>query len=559
MRIIESLLQDVRFGCRVLLKHPGFSTVAVLVLTLGIGANSAIFTLVNVLLFRPLPVTQPVELVGVFDRDTEPAGAYRAFSYPNYRDLRETVAGLSKLAAFTITMVGLEEGDTTRRAMAFPVSSNYFETFGNTIAVGRGFLPEEERPNANARVVVVSHDYWDRRGRDRDLLGETLRINSEPYTVVGIAREEFTGTSIMIGPEIWLPLSTYASLATDLFIRSDGGVDLNDRSNTALNLAGRLAPGQTVESVRPELEAIAARLGQAFPAANADRTFLAAPLSRVSIGTAPQTDDAVGALALMLTAMATVVLLIACLNLANMLLARGAARRQEIAVRQALGGGRLRIVRQLLTEGLLLSLVGGVLGLLLAQWAMGLPIASIDPILPFRVSLPGVGIDGRVLAGTFGFSLLATVFFGLGPAWRLTRTDLVASLKQTVGEIGGSRRRLLTGRNLLVVSQLALSLVLITSGGLFYRGTAPTAPWKTLRVFHELPQGTVFIKSPTKNPEEPGNIGVRVWGAQRSRCLFAARTGVRHGSAPRCWVCCQRDPPPDRLVGMRARLVRISP
>ena len=173
--------------------------------------------------------------------------------------------------------------------------------------------------------------------------------------------------------------------------------------------------------------------------------------------------------------MATVVLLIACLNLANLLLARGAARRQEIAVRRSLGGGRVRIVRQLLTEGLLLSLIGGALGLVIAEWTMGLLIASIEPVLPFRASLGGTGIDGRVLAGTLGFSVLATLFFGLGPAWRLTRTDLVACLKQTVGEIGGSRRRLLTGRNLLVLSQVALSLVLITSGGLFYRGAATAA------------------------------------------------------------------------------------
>ena len=474
MRILESLVQDVRVGVRVLFKNPGFSAVAVLVLTLGIGANSAIFSLVNLLLFRPLPVAQPAALVGVFDRDTEPPGAYRTFSYPNYRDLRETVTGFSDLAAFSFAMVGLEEGDTTRRVIAFPVSSNYFETFGNTIAVGRGFRLEEERPGADARVVVVSHDYWERRGRDPDVLGGTLRINGEPYTVIGIGREGFVGTSIVLGPEFWLPLSAFAAVADDLMTGSED-VDLHDRRRGQFNLVGRLAPGRTAKSVQPELEAIAARLADAFPAANDGRTFLSAPLSRVSISTSPQTDTEVRALAMLLSAMATVVLLIACLNLANMLLARGAARRKEIAVRRSLGGGRVRIVRQLLTEGLLLSLIGGAFGLVIAQWAMGLLIASIEPLLPFRASLQGIGIDGRVLAGTFGFSVLATLFFGLGPAWRLTRTDLVTSLKQTVGEIGGSRRRLLTGRNLLVLSQIALSLVLITSGGLFYRGAATAA------------------------------------------------------------------------------------
>ena len=201
--------------------------------------------------------------------------------------------------------------------------------------------------------------------------------------------------------------------------------------------------------------------------------IMAAPLSRVAVGTAPQTDREVRAIAVLLSSMAAIVLLIGCLNLANMLLARGHARRQEIAIRQSLGGGRRRVIRQLLTEGLLLSIAGSAIGLVVADWAINALMVSVMPMVPFDVNLPELAVDGRVLAATVVFSAMATLFFGLGPAWKLTRIDLVTDLKQQMG--GGGGRRLLAGRNLLVVAQVALSLTLLTGGGLFVQGALSAA------------------------------------------------------------------------------------
>ena len=473
MHVLDTLLQDVRFGIRVLLKTPGFSTIAVLVLALGIGVNCAIFSLVNALLFRPLPVPTPSALVGIYSRHTEPPGDYRAFAYPNYIDLRQGATGFVDVAAFAPSMVGVEvDAQLTRRAMTFLVSDSYFDTFGDALARGRGFLPEETEPRANVPVVVVSHDFGDRGGNDPDLLGQTLRINSRAYTIVGIAREGFTGTSAFLGPEFWLPLGVYASTMNDLFV-NQGSRDLFDRGNRALMVVGRLRPGVTADAVAPELATIGTQLETAYPGENADQTIMAAPLSRVAVGTAPQTDREVRAIAVLLSSMAAIVLLIGCLNLANMLLARGHARRQEIAIRQSLGGGRRRVIRQLLTEGLLLSIAGSAIGLVVADWAINALMVSVMPMVPFDVNLPELAVDGRVLAATVVFSAMATLFFGLGPAWKLTRIDLVPDLKQQMG--GGGGRRLLAGRNLLVVAQVALSLTLLTGGGLFVQGALSAA------------------------------------------------------------------------------------
>ena len=199
-------------------------------LALGIGVNCAIFSLVNALLFRPLPVPTPSALVGIYSRHTEPPGDYRAFAYPNYIDLRQRATGFVDVAAFVPSMAGVEvDAQLTRRAMTFLVSDSYFDTFCDALARGRGFLPEETEPRANVPVVVVSHDFWDRGANDPDLLGQTLRINSRAYTIVGIAREGFTGTSAFLGPECWLPLGVYASTMNDLFL-NQGSRDLFSRA-----------------------------------------------------------------------------------------------------------------------------------------------------------------------------------------------------------------------------------------------------------------------------------------------------------------------------------------
>ena len=466
-RVADDLWRDLRYGVRMVLKHPGFSATAIIVLALGIGANSAIFSIINAMLLKPLPIHRPGELVGVYVERTTAPGGYRAFSYPNFQDLREQAAAFANLAAHNLTLVGIGDGEATRRVFADAVTANYFETFGVPLALGRAFTAAEEQPGANLPVAIVSHDYWVREGRRPDVLGETILVNAEPLTIVGVAAAGFTGSSVVFRPEVWLPLGLYGTVATGVAGTPAGS--LRERDNYRLTVKGRLGPGHSVESVAPELEAIAARLSRAYPATNEDRTLRAAPLPRMSVSTSPSTDGQFAALSALVLGMAGVVLLIACLNLANMLLARSASRRREMAIRLSLGGGRGRVVRQLLTEGFVLSVGGGAVGLVVAVWAAGALVGSIGSVLPFGVAV-GIGVDWRVVLGTLGFCLLGTLFFGLGPAWQMTRGDIVGDLKQQSNPEPRRGRGLPAPRDLLIVGQVALSLALLTAGGLFLRG-----------------------------------------------------------------------------------------
>ena len=468
-RVAEDLWRDLRYGVRMVLKHPGFSATAIIVLALGIGANSAIFSIINAMLLKPLPIHRPGELVGVYVERTTAPGGYRPFSYPNFQDLREQAAAFANLAAHNLTLVGIGDGEATRRVFADAVTANYFETFGVPLALGRAFTAAEEQPGANLPVAIVSHDYWVREGRRPDVLGETILVNAEPLTIVGVAAAGFTGSSVLFRPEVWLPLGLYGTVVTQTLGSPIGS--LRERDNYTFMVKGRLGPGHSVESVAPELEAIAARLSRAYPATNEDWTLRAAPLPRLFMSTArPTTDGQFAALSALVLGMAGVVLLIACLNLANMLLARGASRRREMAIRLSLGGGRGRVVRQLLTEGFVLSVGGGAVGLVVAVWAAGALVRSIESVLPFGVAVFGIGVDWRVLLGTLGFCLLGTLFFGLGPAWQMTRGDIVGDLKQQSNPEPRRGRGLAAPRDLLIVGQVALSLALLTAGGLFLRG-----------------------------------------------------------------------------------------
>ena len=469
-RHVEDMLKDLRYGVRMVLKHPGFSATAIIVLALGIGANSAIFSIINAMLLKPLSIHRPGELVGVYVEGTTAPGGYRAFSYPNFQDLREQAAAFADLAAHNLTLVGVGDGGATRRVWADAVTANWFETFGVPLALGRAFTAVEEQPGANLPVAIVSHDYWVREGRRPDVLGETILVNAEPLTIVGVAAAGFTGSSVLFRPQVWLPLGLYGTVATEVG-GTPGSRSLRERDYYTLMVKGRLGPGHSVESAAPELEAIAARLSRAYPATNEDRTLRAAPLPRLAVSTRPTTDGQFAALSALVLGMAGVVLLIACLNVANMVLARCASRRREIAIRLSLGGGRGRVVRQLLTEGFVLSAGGGAVGLVVAVWAAGALVRSIESVLPFGVAVD-VGVDWRVLLGTLGFCLLGALFFGLGPAWQMTRGDIVGELKQKQQSNPEPRRGrgLPASRDLLIVGQVALSLALLTAGGLFLRG-----------------------------------------------------------------------------------------
>jgi predicted permease len=472
-----TLVRDLRHGIRILLAKPGFSATAVIVLALGIGANTAVFSLVNGFLLKPLLIQKPEELVGCYSRNSHKPDDYRAFSYPNYVDLRDGNPVFSSLMAHNPAIVGVSEGgasgDTTRRVLADMVSSNYFATFGVPLFRGRTFTADEERPGSPADVVIVSYNFWRKTGSDPDLLGKTLRINSRVLTVVGITAEGFTGTTALFTPEFFMPLSLHDAMTNDF---EGQGRRLAARNSYALILVGRLRPGVNAKSADAQLAAVASGMAAAYPGENKDQTLIVRPLSRLSIGTSPTNDSQFVVLAALLVSMASVVLLIASLNVSNMMLARGAARRKEIAIRLALGGGRGRILQQLFTEGLVLALVGGAAGLVMAYWSTSALVNSMARLAPVDLVYTS-GPDLRVLAATMGFCLFSTLLFGLAPAWNLSRSNVVSSLKDGEHDeiASGGRRRLFSRRNVLVISQVALSLVLLTSAGLFIRSAQKAA------------------------------------------------------------------------------------
>ena len=442
-----------------------------LVLALGIGANTAAFSLVNALMLEPMAAEGP-GIVGIYSRDTTQPDSYRAFSYADYEQVRANREPFDTVMAYTVTMLGVSEGDTTRRSFSAIVSSSYFSALNVRLAAGREFSADEERPESDQRVVIVGHRFARAAGvAPGEVIGRTVRLNARDYEIVGVAPEGFSGTIALVAPEFWLPLGVYAKV-TDEMIREGGSTRLSDPRTRALMLVGRLHPGLDVDAARPMI----ARLSQSFvgrdPVENKDQEITLAPLARTGISTKPQSDSELTVLSTLLIGMASLVLLIACLNLTNMMLARGTARRKEIALRLALGSGRARVIRQLLTENLLLAAVGSAAGLLLATWGAHLLVASLASALPFVVMLDTTP-DARVLGATVGFCVLATVVSGLGPAWRVTRPDVLPDLKEQPAQ--EKRGRTLSMRNLLVVGQIALSLALLTAAGLFMRGAVKAA------------------------------------------------------------------------------------
>ena len=470
------MISDFRFAFRQLWKSPSFTIAAVTVLALGIGVNTAIFSLVNVMIFQPPPYKQPAEIVQLFSQNTKSPKNFRAFSYPTYCDVRDQNSVFSGLLAHDDSVVGIGEKGSFRRAVVDVVSSNYFSVLGVLPAYGRAFLPEEEKPGAGERVAVVSYSYWQKHSRDPSLLGSSLLINGRAYTIVGIMPEGFTGTESVFSREAWLPLGVH-----DEIIRDRGGArnrSLAERGNDRLMVIGRLKPGVTAEAAAPALKGLAANLEAAFPVEQKDQTFMTTPLNKFATSTDPVEEDPVPTVGALLAAMAAVVLLVACLNLANMLLARGTARRKEIAIRLALGGSRGRIVRQLLTEGFVLALLGGVCGLLLGLWSSDLLVASLSNILPMDIVWLG-GPNPTILGATLGFCVLGTICFALGPAIKLSRAGVIEDLKQQAGEDVSRPRWRVLPRNPLVVVQIAFSLALVTAAALFLRGAGKAASVET--------------------------------------------------------------------------------
>ena len=372
-------------------------------------------------------------------------------------------------------MVGLSENRVTRRVFVALVSSNYFSALGVGAARGRAFSREEERPGRARHVAIVSYEDRRRTGFDAGILERTLRLNGRPFTIVGVTPEGFNGTTAIVTPEIWLPLGVHDDVMSAAF--SEGPPRrLDDRGNHGLMVIGRLRPDITEAHATARLAALSTQLAQAYPAENRDQALVLHSLSRLSLGTHPQDDSDEAVASTLLLAMSGVVLVIASMNLANMLLARGSMRRKEFAVRLAIGGSRMRVIRQLLTEGLLLSILGGTAGLVLAFWATRLLVVSLVPIMPLLLTFDPRP-DVRVLGATVAFAVASTILASLGPAWRLSRPDLVPDLKAQGHQDRVRRgwRALASPRHVLVVGQVALSLVLLTAGGLFLRGALQAA------------------------------------------------------------------------------------
>jgi predicted permease len=469
-RWLDDLVHDTRFAWRTLRHSPGFALTAIITLALGIGVNIGMFSFVNGLLLRPL-YANPDEVVMLDTDSTTPSGdEARDFSYPNYRDIQEGTTDIfASLAAYSINVVGLDAGDGPRSALAAAVSGNYFQVFSALPARGRSFTADEDHPGADIRVAIISHQLWEQFGAGPDVLGRLVRINGEQFTVVGVVPQRFAGPNIP-GPEVWLPLGAYRIFNP----RDEKSSRFGLRDAHALNVVGRLRRGVSEDRAEAALAIVGRRLEQAFPAVNAGYTI------DLSNSTGPRLfflpgmgEGALTGIALLLMLMPLTVLLVACLNLADLLLARGHVRRQELAVRSSLGGGRSRLVRQLLTEGLLLAVAGGAIGLWLSTWATETLLASVRPLLPAAVRVPDVSADWRVLLGTVAFSLAATLIFGAWPALALTRRAAAADLKRQTGDEG--RPGGIRIGHALVVGQIALSILLLASGGLFMMSVIRTA------------------------------------------------------------------------------------
>ena len=449
-----SALQDIRYGLRMIAKAPAFTLLATFALGLGICANTTIFSFINGLILRPLTgVQNPDRLVAVYTADYS-SGLYGGSSYPDYVDFRDQTDVFENLAAFDQTVLNATGENDAERLRGFTVTGNYFDVLGVRAQLGR-VLQSSDDQASSADAIVISDGFWRRRfSADPAVIGQTLRLNDKPYTIIGVTEPTFRGLRLGVPPEFWLPGAT--------------GFATGKRDDRGIQLIGKLKSGVTVAQAQTQLTTIAARLAHAYPDTNRgtiDKPNEPRPVTVVRESrVGAQTEVAIRRVSLLLFAVVGLVLLIACANVANLLLARASVRRREIAVRLALGASRARLVRQLLTESFLLALIGGAAGLVATQWTAGL--------LPqfFPANAAGgldLSIDWRVLVFTLGVSLLTGLLFGLAPALQATRINLIPSLKTESAAY--SQRRRFALRDVLVIAQLAMSLVLLVSAGLFVR------------------------------------------------------------------------------------------
>ncbi|HKP85372.1 MAG TPA: ABC transporter permease [Blastocatellia bacterium] len=488
---MERLLQDMRYGFRMLLRKPGFTAVAVLTLALGIGANTAIFSVVNGVLLRPLPYKDTDRILTLWEYDTKSGKKEDGVAPANFLDWRDQQSVFERMAMaepYSFRFTGSGEPESFR---SWLVSEGFFEILGTDALYGRVFQPEEYEAGNN-RVVVMGEALWRRRfGADPNLVGQSLLFNGQPHKVVGIMPSKFQFPS---GRMLWAPMVIRDSYK-------------QDRRSAYIKVIGRLKPGLTLKQAEQEMTALQSRLAEQYPKDNGERGALVIPL-------AEQSRAQVRPALLLLLGAAGFVLLIACANVANLLLARGAERGKEFAIRSALGAVRSRLVRQLITESISLALLGGVGGILMAWWGVDLILAFSAGILPANTE---IGFDSRVLVFALAVSVLTALVFGVAPSLQFSKPDLQESLKEGGRTSGGGAARP-RFRNALVVTEIALALTLLVGAGLLVRSFV-----RLLQV------------DPGFTADKALSLEVHVWGSSRTpqqRAAFFEQTLDRIASLP---------------------------
>ncbi len=466
---MERLLADIRYALRWLRRSPGFTAVAIASLAIGIGFNSALFTVVDAALFRPRPFAQSDRLVNVYVSGVD-GDAYATSSYPDYLDLQAKNQVLTDLVGYSASIAAVKAGEQSRLVIGEVVTGNFFQVLGIKADLGRTLLPEDDRPGA-PRVAAISREVWRRDfASSPSVLGQTLRIHGQPYTIVGVLQPSYTGMLPILQPEVWTATAWVEEIQPGGIqdnVPSPGNTRLERRGQHWMFLVGRLKAGETPARAQANLQVVMQQLATQFPEQDKNRKIAVVPTNQVRVH--PEADRMLVPVAAGLMLVVGLVLLIACANVASMLLARASGRQKEIGIRLAIGASRGRLVRQLLTESLVLSAFGAASGIALA-WALTRSLDAVKLPIPIPLAL-GLQVDGRVLLFTVVVSTLAGLFAGLMPALKATRPSVVGDLKGDVaGASAGGRRWTL--RDGLVAVQLAVTLVLLVSAALLTRSIA---------------------------------------------------------------------------------------